>query len=94
MPGHPRLLSQPFKKDVDARHRRQVYAVCAGLTAVARDQRGTAFMTSPGSRTPPSRVNIASIVSSLLTVETSGPGFVDLTREIAAFVKETDAVEG
>jgi secondary thiamine-phosphate synthase enzyme len=51
-------------------------------------------MTSPGSRTPPSRVNIASIVSSLLTVETSGPGFVDLTREIAAFVKETDAVEG
>lgn len=51
-------------------------------------------MTSPGSRTPRSTVNITTVVSSLLTVETSGPGFVDLTPEIASFVKETDAVEG
>src|SRR6266851_1383265 len=29
-PGHPRLCFLPGTKDVDARHRRQVYAVCAG----------------------------------------------------------------
>jgi secondary thiamine-phosphate synthase enzyme len=51
-------------------------------------------MTSRRSRTPPSTVHITVVVSSLLTIETSGPGFVDLTREIASFVKETDAVEG
>jgi len=33
-PGHPRLGSRP--KDVDARDRRQVYAVCASLTAFQR----------------------------------------------------------
>jgi secondary thiamine-phosphate synthase enzyme len=33
-------------------------------------------------------------VSSLLTVPTSGPGFVDLTREVAQFVKDADAREG
>jgi len=32
-PGHPRLGAK--KKDVDARHRRQVYAVCAKQTALA-----------------------------------------------------------
>ena len=32
-PGHPRLA--PAKEDVDARHRRQVYAVCARQTAMA-----------------------------------------------------------
>jgi hypothetical protein len=32
-PGHPRLGNA--KKDVDARHRRQVYAVCARQTATA-----------------------------------------------------------
>ena len=46
------------------------------------------------SRTALSRISANTLASSLLTVETSGPGFVDLTREIASFVKETDAIEG
>jgi secondary thiamine-phosphate synthase enzyme len=46
------------------------------------------------SRTAHSRISANTLASSLLAVETSGPGFVDLTREIASFVKETDAVEG
>jgi hypothetical protein len=33
-PGHPRLLSLK-KEDVDARQRRQVYAVCVNQTAMA-----------------------------------------------------------
>ena len=33
-------------------------------------------------------------MSSLLTVQTSGPGFVDLTAEIAKFVKDAGAREG
>ena len=46
------------------------------------------------SRTAHSRISVNRLASSLLTVETSGPGFVDLTREIASFAKETDALEG
>jgi secondary thiamine-phosphate synthase enzyme len=34
------------------------------------------------------------MISALLTVQTSGQGFVDLTGEIANFVKEARAVEG
>jgi secondary thiamine-phosphate synthase enzyme len=33
-------------------------------------------------------------VSSLLTIRTSGRGFIDITSEIAKFVKEAGAVEG
>src|SRR6202158_1800984 len=53
-------------------------------------------MTSPKSlsRSPPSSVSADTIVSSLLTVQTSGRGFVDLTAEIAKFVKEAGAREG
>jgi secondary thiamine-phosphate synthase enzyme len=53
-------------------------------------------MTSPKSlsRSPPSSVSATTIVSSLLTVQTSGRGFVDLTAEIAKFVKDTGAREG
>jgi len=51
-------------------------------------------MTSSISRTPHSLADANTLASSLLTVETSGPGFVDLTRDIASFVKETDAIEG
>jgi secondary thiamine-phosphate synthase enzyme len=53
-------------------------------------------MTSPKSlsRSPSSTVSAATIVSSLLTVQTSGRGFVDLTAEIAGFVKDADAREG
>jgi secondary thiamine-phosphate synthase enzyme len=51
--------------------------------------------TSPSiSRNVPSAISAGSIVSSLLTVKTSGRGFIDLTAEIAQFVNEAGAVEG
>jgi secondary thiamine-phosphate synthase enzyme len=46
------------------------------------------------SRTAPSRVSATAIVSSLLTVQTSGPGFTDLTSETAKFVNDAQAREG
>jgi secondary thiamine-phosphate synthase enzyme len=46
------------------------------------------------SRTKPSTVAADTITSSLLTVQTSGAGFVDLTREVASFVSEASAREG
>jgi len=60
------------------------------------DEREYLFMTSPESfsRTPLSTVSANTIVSSLLTVQTSGRGFVDLSAEIARFVKDTGAIEG
>lgn len=53
-------------------------------------------MTSPKSqsRSAPSTVSATTIVSSLLTVQTSGPGFVDLTAEVKKFVSEAGAKEG
>jgi secondary thiamine-phosphate synthase enzyme len=53
-------------------------------------------MTSPKSlsRSTLSTVSVNTIVSSLLTVQTSGRGFVDLTAEIAGFVKDAGAREG
>jgi secondary thiamine-phosphate synthase enzyme len=53
-------------------------------------------MTAPRSlsRSPSSTVSAVTIVSSLLTVQTSGRGFVDLTAEIAGFVKDAGAQEG
>ena len=53
-------------------------------------------MASPKSlsRSPPSSVTAATIVSSLLTVQTSGRGFFDLTAEIAKFAGEARAKEG
>jgi len=46
------------------------------------------------SRSPPSAVSADAIVSSLLTVQTSGAGFVDLTAEVAKFVLDAHAREG
>jgi secondary thiamine-phosphate synthase enzyme len=46
------------------------------------------------SRSVPSAVSAGSIVSSVLNVQTSGRGFLDLTAEVAQFVKEARAVEG
>src|SRR3979411_2643125 len=46
------------------------------------------------SRTAPSTVRATTIVSSLLTVQTSGRGFTDLSAEIAKFVKDAGAKEG
>jgi secondary thiamine-phosphate synthase enzyme len=46
------------------------------------------------SRTAPSIVAAKSIVSSLVTVESSGVGFTDLTAEVAKFLREAAAREG
>ncbi|MFL6838735.1 MAG: secondary thiamine-phosphate synthase enzyme YjbQ [Bradyrhizobium sp.] len=53
-------------------------------------------MTSPKSlsRTTPSTISATSIVSSLLTVETRGVGFFNLTAEVAKFVRDAGAGEG
>jgi secondary thiamine-phosphate synthase enzyme len=54
------------------------------------------FMTPPKSpsRTPSSTASATTIVSSLLTVQTPGRGFTDLTSEIAKFVADAGATEG
>jgi secondary thiamine-phosphate synthase enzyme len=46
------------------------------------------------SRGTPSVVSSPSIVSSLLTVQTRGTGFVDLTAEVVKFIGEAGAREG
>ena len=46
------------------------------------------------SRTAPSAVTADALVTSVLTVQTPGVGFVDLTAEVAKFVKEVCAKEG
>jgi secondary thiamine-phosphate synthase enzyme len=53
-------------------------------------------VTSPKSfsRSPSSAIGITTIVSSLLTVQTPGAGFVDLTAETAKFVRDAGAREG
>jgi secondary thiamine-phosphate synthase enzyme len=54
------------------------------------------FVTSPKSlsRSALSTVSANTIISSLLTIQTSGPGFVDLTAEIAKFVADAGARKG
>src|SRR5258708_10796307 len=53
-------------------------------------------MTAPKSpsRSPPSIVGATTIVSSLLTVQTPGRGFTDLTADVAKFVRDARATEG
>jgi secondary thiamine-phosphate synthase enzyme len=53
-------------------------------------------MTPPKSisRSAPSSISATTIVSSLLTVQTSGRGFTDLTGEVVKFVNETGARDG
>jgi secondary thiamine-phosphate synthase enzyme len=46
------------------------------------------------SRTTPSTVAANTIVSSLLTAQTSGVGFTDLTAEVTKFLREVRAREG
>ena len=48
----------------------------------------------PLSRSAPTTVAATSIVSSLLTVQTNGAGFVDLTAEVAKFAREARVREG
>jgi secondary thiamine-phosphate synthase enzyme len=53
-------------------------------------------MTSARSltRSAPSTVHPTTITSSLLTVQTPGRGFIDLTAEAATFIKDAAAREG
>jgi secondary thiamine-phosphate synthase enzyme len=53
-------------------------------------------MTRPKSisRSNSSSITATAIVTSLVTIETSGAGFVDLTAEVAKFVKDAGAREG
>jgi secondary thiamine-phosphate synthase enzyme len=46
------------------------------------------------SRTAPSAVTANTVTSSLLTVETRGAGFTDLTAEVAKFLRDAHAREG
>jgi secondary thiamine-phosphate synthase enzyme len=46
------------------------------------------------SRSSPSVIGGTSIVTSLLTVQTSGGGFTDLTAEVVKFAREAGAKEG
>ena len=46
------------------------------------------------SRSAPSTVHANTIMSSLLSVETRGTGFTDITREVAKFLCEAGAREG
>jgi secondary thiamine-phosphate synthase enzyme len=48
----------------------------------------------PFSRTAPSAVTADTLVTSLLTVQTSGAGFVDLTGEVAKFIQDAAARDG
>ena len=45
-------------------------------------------------RSSPSSVGATTIVSSLLTVQTSGRGFTNLTADVAKFVRDAGAKEG
>jgi secondary thiamine-phosphate synthase enzyme len=53
-------------------------------------------MTAPKSlsRSAPSIISASTIVSSLLTVQTPGRGFIDLTADVVKFVREAGAKEG
>ncbi|MGX9426956.1 MULTISPECIES: secondary thiamine-phosphate synthase enzyme YjbQ [Bradyrhizobium] len=46
------------------------------------------------SRSAPSTVSATTVVSSLLTVHTSGVGFTNLTSEVAKFLREARGAEG
>jgi secondary thiamine-phosphate synthase enzyme len=48
----------------------------------------------PLSRTPLSIVTQDTIASTVLSVQTSGAGFIDLTREVARFVDDASGQEG
>ncbi|NEW85682.1 YjbQ family protein [Rhodopseudomonas sp. WA056] len=46
------------------------------------------------SRAPLARATATTVASSVLTVQTGGTGFTDITREVAAFVAEARAKDG
>jgi secondary thiamine-phosphate synthase enzyme len=50
--------------------------------------------TTAVSHSAPSTVTFNTVVTSMLTVRTSGRGFIDLTRDVAAFLGQAGAREG
>jgi secondary thiamine-phosphate synthase enzyme len=46
------------------------------------------------SRSTSSTVAVSKVVTSVLTVQTAGRGFIDLTREVEAFLRQAEAREG
>ena len=60
----------------------------------APTQGGTSMTSSRSSRTAAAAVSADTLVTSLLTVQTRGAGFVDITSEARNFVKEAQAREG
>ena len=46
------------------------------------------------SRSAPSTVTVNTVTTSLLTVQTTGRGFVDLTDKVASFLRDIGAKEG
>jgi secondary thiamine-phosphate synthase enzyme len=61
-----------------------------------QDDETGVLMTSARSltRSAPSTVQATTIASSLLTVQTEGRGFTDLTAEVAKFIKDVHARDG
>jgi secondary thiamine-phosphate synthase enzyme len=84
--------------DAEGRQRKDLIGpYCLRVSSLlSQDDGETEFMTSSKSfsRTAPSTVNTTTIMSSLLTAQTSGRGFTDLTAEVTKFVSETGAQEG
>jgi secondary thiamine-phosphate synthase enzyme len=46
------------------------------------------------SRSPPSIARADTVASAVLTVQTPGAGFIDITREVAKFLAEVSAADG
>jgi secondary thiamine-phosphate synthase enzyme len=51
-------------------------------------------MVMPGQFTSPVKITADVIVSSTLSKETRGPGFIDITGDVARFLRDIDALEG
>jgi len=51
-------------------------------------------VSQSAARTPLTRATLDTLVSATLTIESSGPGFIDLTDEIDAFLDDASATEG
>jgi secondary thiamine-phosphate synthase enzyme len=68
----------------------------AARAGIAATPDGEMLMPSPvtSSRSAPSTVQADSVVTSQLTIQTRGPGFTDLTAEVAAFVKQAHGRAG
>jgi secondary thiamine-phosphate synthase enzyme len=55
---------------------------------------GPKIRPEPSSRSAPSTVSASTITSSLLAVQTRGTGFIDITSEVAKFLRAAGAREG